>query len=166
MGGPVTVTHPEVTRFFMTIPEAARLVLLAGAYASGSDVFVLDMGQPIRIRDLARRLIEMTGQTVREPGKSTGIEIKVTGLRPGEKLYEELLIDDESLCPTPHEKILRAEESGLSEIEIAAMLRKLDHVIKIGDSTKLRELIREYVDGYSIGSCDGLAERAISTRLL
>jgi FlaA1/EpsC-like NDP-sugar epimerase len=114
-GGPVTVTHPEVTRFFMTIPEAARLVLLAGAYATGGDVFVLDMGEPKHIVDIARRMIELSGRRVLENGEGD-IEIKITGLRPGEKLYEELLIDDESLRGTPHSKILRAEEASLRDI--------------------------------------------------
>ncbi|MDB9708109.1 polysaccharide biosynthesis protein, partial [Planktotalea frisia] len=111
-GGPVTVTHSEVTRFFMTIPEAARLVLLARAYATGGDVFVLDMGKPMKILDIARRMIALSGCKVLENGEGD-IEIKITGLRPGEKLYEELLIDDASLCGTPHSKILRAEEAML-----------------------------------------------------
>jgi len=102
-GGPVTVTHPDVTRFFMTIPEAARLVLLAGA----------------------RRMIELSGRSVKDQGEGD-IAIEITGLRPGEKLYEELLIDDESLRGTPHSKILRAEEAMLSQIEVAAMLREVN----------------------------------------
>lgn len=146
-GGPVTVTHPEVTRFFMTIPEAARLVLLAGAYAKGGDVFVLDMGKPMKILDIARRMIELSGRTVLEDGEGD-IEIEITGLRPGEKLYEELLIDDASLRGTPHCKILRAEEAMLSQIEVAAILRELGKALEAGDAKALRKLIEARVDGY------------------
>ena len=146
-GGPVTVTHPEVTRFFMTIPEAARLVLLAGAYATGGDVFVLDMGEPKKIIDIARRMIELSGRTVLEDGEGD-IEIQITGLRPGEKLYEELLIDDKSLCGTPHSKILRAEEAMLSQIEVAAILRELNKALEASDAKSLRKIIEARVDGY------------------
>ena len=150
-GGPVTVTHADVTRFFMTIPEAARLVLLAGAYARGGDVFVLDMGQPQKIIDIARRMIELSGRTVRDPVTGQGdIAIEITGLRPGEKLYEELLIDDDSLVPTPHEKILRAEENKLSQIEVVAMLRELQNCITEADTQRLRDLIAARVEGYHI----------------
>ncbi|WP_377509516.1 polysaccharide biosynthesis protein [Octadecabacter sp. R77987] len=148
IGGPVTVTHSDVTRFFMTIPEAARLVLLAGAYAEGGDVFVLDMGKPIRIIDMARRMIELSGQRVKEDGDIGGIAIEVTGLRPGEKLYEELLIDDESLRATPHEKILRAHEDYLSEIETAAMFRDLREAVTTGDKERVRRNVAKYVIGY------------------
>lgn len=150
-GGPVTVTHADVTRFFMTIPEAARLVLLAGAYATGGDVFVLDMGEPMKILDIARRMIELSGRTVREDGASLDsgdIDIQITGLRPGEKLYEELLIDDDSLGATPHEKILRAEEAMLSQIEVVAMLRELSNSLERGDAAALRALVEKRVDGY------------------
>ncbi len=146
-GGPVTVTHPEVTRYFMTIPEAARLVLLAGAYARGADVFVLDMGQPMKIIDIAQRMIELSGRRVKENGQGD-IEIAITGLRPGEKLYEELLIDDDSLRVTPHDKILRAEEKSLSQIEVAAILRELNRALEAGDTRALRSLIEGRVDGY------------------
>lgn len=148
-GGPVTVTHREVTRFFMTIPEAARLVLLAGAYANGGDVFVLDMGKPQKIINIAHKMIELSGGTVFDPETGEGdIEVKVTGLRPGEKLYEELLIDNDSLIATPHPKILRAHESMLSQIEVAAMLRELQNSITEADSARLRRLIQSRVDGY------------------
>jgi FlaA1/EpsC-like NDP-sugar epimerase len=146
-GGPVTVTHPEVTRFFMTIPEAARLVLLAGAYATGGDVFVLDMGEPMKILDIARRMIELSGRSVMEDGTGD-IEIKITGLRPGEKLYEELLINDDSLRATPHVKILRAEEVILSQIEIASILRELKRILRSADGAALRKLVEVKVDGY------------------
>lgn len=146
-GGPVTVTHRDVTRFFMTIPEAARLVLLAGAYATGGDVFVLDMGKPMKIFDIARRMIELSGRSVMTDGVGD-IEIEITGLRPGEKLYEELLINDDSLRSTPHTKILRAEEEMLSQIEVAAMLRELNKALDSGDPYALRRLIEARVDGY------------------
>jgi FlaA1/EpsC-like NDP-sugar epimerase len=154
-GGPVTVTHKDVTRFFMTIPEAARLVLLAGAYAKGSDVFVLDMGAPQKIIDIAHRMISLSGRKVKDPNTGEGdIEVKVTGLRPGEKLYEELLIDDDSLLPTPHAKILRAQECMLSQIEVASMLRELQASIVEADKLRLRRLIAARVEGYHLQSED------------
>ena len=146
-GGPVTVTHPDVTRFFMTISEAARLVLLAGAYAKGGDVFVLDMGKPKKIIDIAGRMIELSGRSVVEDGEGD-IEIQITGLRPGEKLYEELLIDDDSLMATPHEKIMCAAEKMLSQIEVASMLREMNKALEAGDAKALRKLIEARVDGY------------------
>ncbi|MCF6444724.1 nucleoside-diphosphate sugar epimerase/dehydratase [Nereida sp. MMG025] len=154
MGGPVTVTHAEVTRFFMTIPEAARLVLLAGAFAKGSDVFVLDMGKPMKILDIAKRMIEMSAQKVSVEPDDGGIEIQITGLRPGEKLYEELLIDDKSLVGTPHPKILRAQETYLPEIQIAAMLKRLRKALENNDASDVRDLVRDYVDGYHQQSRD------------
>lgn len=148
-GGPVTVTHAEVTRFFMTIPEAARLVLLAGAYSEGGDVFVLDMGKPRKIIDIARQMIALSGLTVRDPNTGEGdIEIRVTGLRPGEKLYEELLIDNDSLRHTPHPKILRAEESQLSQFEVVGMLREVRAAIQSGSSDALRRVVVDRVQGY------------------
>lgn len=152
-GGPVTVTHADVTRFFMTIPEAARLVLLAGAYAQGGDVFVLDMGQPMKIVDIARRMIHMSGRTVKENGEGD-IEIKITGLRPGEKLYEELLIDDESLVATPHEKILRAEEVAWGQTEVVEMLKDLKEIITKMDTVAFRALVLKRVDGYRVPEHD------------
>jgi FlaA1/EpsC-like NDP-sugar epimerase len=150
-GGPVTVTHKDVTRFFMTIPEAARLVLLAGTYAKGGDVFVLDMGEPQKIIDIARRMITFSGLKIKDPKTGKGdIEIKVIGLRPGEKLYEELLISDDSLLPTPHEKILRAQEAMLSQIEVALMLRELQGSITEADTMRLRRLIETRIEGYHV----------------
>lgn len=152
-GGPVTLTHENVTRFFMTISEAARLVLLAGSYAdeksrSDADVFVLDMGKPVRIADLARQMIEASGCTVRDANNPDGdIEITVTGLRPGEKLHEELLIG-EGLLTTPHPKILRAHEQALSELEMASALRALRGAVAMGDADAARAVIRHYVEGY------------------
>jgi FlaA1/EpsC-like NDP-sugar epimerase len=148
-GGPVTVTHPEVSRFFMTISEASRLVLLAGAYAEGGDVFVLDMGKPQKIMKIARRMIELSGRTVKMRGMDVGdIEIIVTGLRPGEKLYEELLLDHGNLCATPNPKIMRAEEAMLGSSEVAAMLRELNVAVKTANAAHMRKVVRERVDGY------------------
>lgn len=151
-GGPVTVTHADVTRFFMTIPEAARLVLLAGAYATGGDVFVLDMGKPQKIIDIAHKMIKLSGRSVKDMKTGSGdIEIQVTGLRPGEKLYEELLIDGDSLIGTPHPKILRAEENMLSEVEVAGVLKELQSSVDTGDELRLRALVQKRVEGYHEG---------------
>ena len=151
MGGPVTVTHPDVIRYFMTISEAARLVLLSGAFATGGDLFVLNMGEPMRILDIARRMIVLSGQEVKESGSDTeGIEIKISGLRPGEKLYEELLIDVENLSSTPHEKIFRAFEKSLSEVEIAEMLKEFRRVVALNDVDALRAVISRYIEGYHV----------------
>lgn len=154
-GGPVTVTHEEVTRFFMTIPEAARLVLLAGAYSEGGDVFVLDMGKPMRIIDIAKRMIQMSGATVREGDEGPGIAIEITGLRPGEKLFEELLIDSASMQTTPHEKILRAQEVRLSQIEVAGMMRELRGAIDAGDASRVRATVVASVKGYHLPEFGG-----------
>ncbi len=149
-GGPVTVTHPDVTRFFMTIPEASRLVLLAGAYAEGGDVFVLDMGKPQRIIDIAYKMIRLSGRQPKDAETGKGdIAVEITGLRPGEKLYEELLINDDSLRDTPHPKILRANETSLSEIEVAAMLKELQVCIAGASASRLKSLIEKCVDGYA-----------------
>ncbi|MGX9356001.1 polysaccharide biosynthesis protein [Roseobacteraceae bacterium S113] len=139
-GGPVTLTHPDVTRFFMTVSEAVRLVLLAGSFSRGGDVFVLDMGEAIRIRDLARNLIEASGYHVRDAATPDGeIEIVVTGLRPGEKIKEELLIGSDMLT-TPHPKILRAEELHPSELEMATILQDIARIVDGYDIEKLDEL--------------------------
>ncbi|MEC9198042.1 MAG: nucleoside-diphosphate sugar epimerase/dehydratase [Pseudomonadota bacterium] len=141
MGGPVTVTHPDVTRYFMTIPEASRLVLLAGSFARGGDVFVLDMGKPVRIAQVARQMIEAAGYSVRDDNNSNGdIEIRYIGLRKGEKLHEELLIGQDMLT-TPHPKILRAREGHLSEIEVAAALAELRNAIEVGDTESARNAV-------------------------
>jgi len=145
-GGPVTLTHADVTRYFMTIPEAARLVLLAGSFARGGDVFVLDMGKPIAVRDVARKMIEGSGLTVRDKQNPHGdIEIQITGLRPGEKLYEELLIGSDMLT-TPHPKILRAQEGHLSEIELAKALKSLSEAIETRDVALLRSVLAQWIE--------------------
>lgn len=153
-GGPVTLTHGEVTRYFMTISEAARLVLLAGSYARGGDLFVLDMGKPVQIRQLARQMIEGAGLTVRDANNPDGdIEIKVTGLRPGEKLHEELLISSDMLT-TPHAKILRAQESFLSEIEMANALRDLRDAIDTHDANAARKVVARWVEKHEADAQD------------
>lgn len=148
-GGPVTVTHEDVTRFFMTIPEAARLVLLAGSFSRGADVFVLDMGKPVRILDLARRMIDLSGLTVRDEANPDGdITIEVTGLRPGEKLYEELLIDAEAVLATPHAKIMWASEDCPQSTKMKELLKTLSGALRVGQVRVVRTQIKAYVEGY------------------
>ena len=145
-GGPVTLTHEDVTRYFMTIPEAVRLVLLAGSFTRGGDVFVLDMGAPVQIRKIARQMIEAAGFTVRDKANPRGdIEIVVTGLRPGEKMHEELLIGSDMLT-TPHPKILRAQEGHPSQIEIAAILQSLRRAIDTRDETGMAAILMRWVE--------------------
>jgi FlaA1/EpsC-like NDP-sugar epimerase len=143
-GGPVTVTHPEVTRYFMTIPEAAQLVIQAGSMAAGGDVFILDMGEPVKIIDLARRMIELSGLHVKADPDDEGVEIKITGLRPAEKLYEELLIGEQPL-PTAHKRILRAREPLPQQNDFMDFLRKLDQDILNLDNQLLRKNIRKFI---------------------
>ncbi len=146
-GGPVTVTHPEVTRYFMTISEAAELVLQAGAMAQGGEVFLLDMGQPVLILELARRMIGLSGLTVRDSNHPQGdVEIVITGLRPGEKLFEELLIG-ENPTPTQHPRIMQAQENFLSWPTLCAELEKLANAIEHGDDIHIRELLSRLVAG-------------------
>lgn len=147
-GGPITLTHPDITRFFMTIPEAAQLVLQAGAMAEGGDVFVLDMGEPVRIMDLAVRMIELSGLQVKNDRQPWGqIEIRVTGLRPGEKLYEELLIGDDPQA-TQHPRIWRAREARLEHAELMALLAALDGAMLSNNVPAIRELLQKAVHGY------------------
>ncbi|SLN10048.1 UDP-N-acetyl-alpha-D-glucosamine C6 dehydratase [Aquimixticola soesokkakensis] len=149
-GGPVTLTHPDMTRYFMSVPEAVTLVMLAGTYAKGGDVFVLDMGEPVRIRDLADQMIRAAGYSVRDAANPEGdIEIRITGIRPGEKLYEELLIG-EGRVTTPHPKIMRAQEDYLSEIEVANMLRELQAAAATQDEATVRQLLLQRVVGYGV----------------
>ena len=151
-GGPVTVTHPEVTRYFMTIPEAAQLVLQAGAMAEGGDVFVLDMGAPIKILELAQRMVALSGLTVRDAQHPDGdIAITFTGLRPGEKLYEELLIGDNPL-PTAHPRILRAREEHPTWEALAPLLRALHNAAQGQQIQAMRSLLRQLVPGYGPGN--------------
>ena len=139
------MTHPDIIRYFMTIPEATQLVLQAGAMANGGDVFVLDMGKPVRIRQLAEQMIQGAGYTVRDEAHPDGdIEIQVIGLRPGEKLHEELLIG-QGLLTTPHPKILRAAEESLAELEMANALRELAGYLSTGDVTAMRDTAMQLV---------------------
>lgn len=148
-GGPVTVTHPKMTRYFMTIPEASQLVIQAGSLGQGGDVFVLDMGEPVTILDMAEKMIRLTGLTVRSETEPNGeIAIEFTGLRPGEKLYEELLIGD-NVSPTEHEMIMRADEELLLWAELCGVLQRLKHLADQGDCVSIRQLLRETVCGYS-----------------
>lgn len=140
-GGPVTVTHPDITRYFMTIPEAAELVLQAGSMGQGGDVFVLDMGEPVKIVDLAKRMIQLSGLTVRDEQNPKGdIAIQFTGLRPGEKLYEELLIGD-NVTGTDHPLILRAEEQSISWPAMGQLLMDLQEACDSYACERLRELL-------------------------
>lgn len=148
-GGPITLTHLEITRYFMTIPEAAQLVIQAGAMAQGGDVFVLDMGPPVKIVDLATRMVELSGYTVRDEVHSKGdIEIRVTGLRPGEKLYEELLIGHNPL-PTQHPKIMRASESFVLEPQLHKALEALHGALVINDVATIKDLLCKLVVDYT-----------------
>jgi FlaA1/EpsC-like NDP-sugar epimerase len=148
-GGPVTLTHPEITRYFMTIPEAAQLVIQAGAMAKGGDVFVLDMGQPVKIMDLACRIIELSGLQVKNAQNPDGdIDIEITGLRPGEKLYEELLIGDNPR-PTSHPRIMKAHEEHIGWVELEQKLRSLEMVLNINDVAVIRLMMQQLVSGYT-----------------
>jgi FlaA1/EpsC-like NDP-sugar epimerase len=147
-GGPLTITHPEITRYFMTIPEAAQLVIQAGAMGTGGDVFVLDMGQSVRIIDLARRMVELSGLTVKDEMNPNGdIEFKITGLRPGEKLYEELLIGDNPIT-TQHPRIMKAQEQFLPWATLESKLNTLDIAVGVNDVPSLKALLTELVTGY------------------
>ena len=147
-GGRITLTHPDVTRYFMTIPEAAQLVIQAGAMAKGGDVFVLDMGQPVRIMDLARRMVELSGLIVRDEQAPDGdIEIDITGLRPGEKLYEELLIGDNPQS-TMHPRIMRAQEEFIAWTEFEGKLKSLELALNVNDVGVIRLMMQQLVTGY------------------
>ncbi|ODS54714.1 MAG: capsular biosynthesis protein [Acidovorax sp. SCN 65-108] len=147
-GGPLTVTHPDVTRYFMTIAEAAQLVLQAGAMAEGGDVFLLDMGEPLQILELAERMVALSGLTVRDDLHPEGdIEIVFTGLRPGEKLFEELLIGDNPF-PTDHPRILRAREEYRPWEELQGLLQALQKAAQAGDPIAMTALLRQLVPGY------------------
>jgi FlaA1/EpsC-like NDP-sugar epimerase len=161
-GGPVTVTDPDVTRYFMTIPEAAQLVIQAGSMAEGGDVFVLDMGQPVRIDDLARRMIALTGLTVRDESNPDGdIEIRYTGLRPGEKLYEELLIGN-NVMRTKHSMIMRALEHSLPWERVRKLVTELQDAARAFDCRRAVRLLGEAVAEYE--PCATLADRVATRR--
>lgn len=148
-GGPITLTHPEITRYFMTIPEASQLVVQAGAMAKGGDVFVLDMGQSVKIMALARRMVELSGLTVKDEQNPDGdIEIEITGLRPGEKLYEELLIGDNPK-PTSHSRIMKAHEEFIPWAELVERLDALERALGANDVGTIRQLMQQLVSGYT-----------------
>jgi len=148
-GGPITVTHPNITRYFMTIPEAAQLVIQAGSMGLGGDVFVLDMGEPVKIVELAEKMVHLSGYSVRSESKPHGdIEIEFSGLRPGEKLYEELLIGD-NVVPTRHSMIMSAHEDYIPWEALKVKLSELLACMDNDDYTRLRQILRETVSGYS-----------------
>ena len=147
-GGPVTVTHPEVTRYFMTIPEAAQLVIQAGAMGTGGDVFLLDMGEPVKIVDLAKQMIRLSGFRAIDENGIGDIEIQFTGLRPGEKLYEELLIDADNVEKTEHERILKSYEKYYGYLEVSEIFTQLKHYRYSDDLKELFRILKKYVDGY------------------
>lgn len=147
-GGPLTLTHTEVTRFFMTIPEASQLVIQAGAMGTGGDVFILDMGEPVKILDLARRVVELHGLTIKDEKNPNGdIEILTTGLRPGEKLYEEVLIGNDPQ-PTAHPKIMRAQERFTPFEELEKKLGDLERFIQKDDVNGIKMLLSEIVEDF------------------
>ncbi len=151
-GGPITLTHPDITRYFMTIPEASQLVIQAGAMSAGGDVFLLDMGEPVRIADLARRMVELSGLTVRDEDEPDGdIELEITGLRPGEKLYEELLIGDNPQ-QTSHPRIMHAKEDFLLWPELSQRLVALEAALDENDIPLARTLLEKLVSGYAPSS--------------
>ncbi|KXK71585.1 membrane protein, partial [Pseudomonas monteilii] len=148
-GGPLTVTHPKITRYFMTIPEAAQLVIQAGSMGKGGDVFVLDMGEPVKIVELAEKMIHLSGFSVRSERNPMGdIAIQFTGLRPGEKLYEELLIGD-NVIATRHPMIMSANEDFIVWDTLKELLRQLMAAVAADDFVRVRQLLRETVSGYS-----------------
>ncbi|MCX7249416.1 MAG: nucleoside-diphosphate sugar epimerase/dehydratase [Burkholderiales bacterium] len=147
-GGPLTITHPEVTRYFMTIPEAAQLVLQAAAMATGGEVFVLDMGEPVKILDLARRLVGLSGLQVRDATQPDGdIEFSFIGLRPGEKLYEELLIGDNPTA-TAHPRIMKAHEDFMAWPELMTKLEQLQQAARAENVVAIRQVLRACVHGF------------------
>jgi FlaA1/EpsC-like NDP-sugar epimerase len=147
-GGPITLTHQDMTRYFMTIPEAAQLVIQAGAMGVGGDVFVLDMGQPVRIYDLACRMVELSGLRVKNEEYADGdIEIAVTGLRPGEKLFEELLIGNNPK-PTQHSRIMKAQEDFLPWNILQTELNALAMATSVNDVPMIRSMLQKLVQGY------------------
>jgi FlaA1/EpsC-like NDP-sugar epimerase len=147
-GGPITVTHPEIVRYFMTIPEASRLVLEAGIMGEGGEIFIFDMGKPVKIYDLARQMIKLSGLELNKD-----IEIVFTGLRDGEKLFEELLNDSENTIPTHHQKILKAKVSEIRYEKINSYIDLLEDLIKDKNELKvvalMKDIVPEYKSNYS-----------------
>jgi len=148
LGGPITITHPDMVRFFMTIPEAVQLVIQAGALANGGEVFVLDMGKPIKIEDLVNDLIRLSGL---EP--VTDIEVVYTGIRPGEKLYEEILTDEEGIVATKHNRIFISNSQNVNKRELFNNIRKLEYLINNkmnSNSSEIKSLLSQIVPSYKI----------------
>jgi FlaA1/EpsC-like NDP-sugar epimerase len=143
-GGPVTVTHPNIIRYFMTIPEAAQLVLQAASYAKGGEIFVLDMGKPVKIYDLAKKMISLSGYV-----PNVDIKIAITGLRPGEKLYEELLMNEEGLEKTAHSKIFIGQSINISLEELEGKLSTLKAALDT-DNANIKKVFEEVVPTYHI----------------
>lgn len=165
-GGPVTVTHPEITRYFMTIPEAAQLVIQAGSMGHGGDVFVLDMGAPVKILTLAEKMITLSGLSIRTPDHPEGdIAIEFVGLRPGEKLYEELLIGD-NVTATEHPMIMRASERHLSWEAMRSALDEISEAVAQGDYARIHELFCALVEGYpeAAGFVDWVHQEELAVR--
>ncbi len=159
-GGPITLTHRDITRYFMTIPEAAQLVIQASALAKGGDVFLLDMGEPIKIYDLAIRMIELSGLSLKDESNPEGdIEIQITGLRPGEKLYEELLIGNDPQ-PTSHERIMRGSEAFLAINQLQPYFDSLITAIDQQQFDVVQGTLKELVSGYqAAGIVDWVSTR-------
>ena len=158
-GGPITVTHPRIIRYFMTIPEAALLVIQAGSMANGGDVFVLDMGKPVLITDLAKKMIRLSGMEVKDDENPNGdIGIEFTGLRPGEKLYEELIIGDGNVTDTNHTRIMRAKESFLGWTKLKELLHELDEACSHQNQELIRDLLIKAPTGFNPSSeiCDAI----------
>ena len=148
-GGPITVTHPDIIRYFMTIPEAAQLVIQAGSMAKGGDVFILDMGEPVKIVDLAKNLIQLSGLSVKDEKNPKGdIEIAYAGLRPGEKLYEELLIGGDNVTKTVHSRIMTAEEEYLPFEQLSNVLVELEQACKRADYMAIRQILLSAPTGF------------------
>ena len=148
-GGPITITHPDIIRYFMTIPEAAQLVIQAGSMAKGGDVFILDMGEPVKIVDLAKNLIQLSGLSVKDEKTSKGdIEITYTGLRPGEKLYEELLISGDNIRETKHPRIMTADEVYLPFEQLSDVLLELEDACKTADYVAIRQTLLNAPTGF------------------
>jgi FlaA1/EpsC-like NDP-sugar epimerase len=152
-GGPVTVTHPDVIRYFMTIPEAAQLVMQAGAMAKGGEIFILDMGEPVKIIDLAHDLIRLSGYTPNED-----VDIKITGLRPGEKLFEELLLSEEGLAQTSHNKIHIGKPQLHDMNYLTRQLTRLKELTETGAGADIREGLKSIVPEYAFEKEEGMSK--------
>ena len=151
-GGPITITHPDITRYFMTIPEASQLVIQTGAMAQGGEVFLLDMGEPVKIFDLARKLVELSGNFVEKRPGDNGIAIEFTGLRPGEKLYEELLIEGDNASSTAHSKIFKAHEPALPSDTVERFVETVNQACVARDGDGIRAALQSHVTDYKPAS--------------